>query len=390
MTTPLTLPLPDLAAQFLLRRDVAFLNHGSYGACPRPVFETYQRWQRELESEPVQFIGRQLPARLAAARERLGALLGTSGMNVVLVPNVTYALNIVAHSLKLGPDDEVLTTNHEYGAVDRTWQYNLERSGARYVVQPIDLPLSSAAAIVEQIWAGVTERTKVIALSHITSPTALIMPIGEICRRARAAGILTVIDGAHAPGQIDVDVEALGADFYGGNCHKWLCAPKGAGFLYARPEHQQMLEPLVVSWGWRARAPRGSQFLDYFEYAGTNDPSAYLSVPAAIDFQEQNNWPAVRAACHTLAAETRRRAAEITGMPQPYPDTTDWWSQMCLIPLPRILEPQLPLLWEQYRIEIPTILWNDQLFVRLSVQAYTRPEDTDRLLEAIAALLDAA
>jgi isopenicillin-N epimerase len=390
MTTPLTLPLPDLAEQFLLRRDVTFLNHGSYGACPRPVFETYQRWQRELEAEPVQFISRELPGRLEYVRNRLGAKLGTSGGNVVVVRNITFAMNIVARSLDLGPGDEVLTTNHEYGAVDRTWQYNLERRGATYVVQPIELPVTSAEAVVEQIWAGVTERTRVISLSHITSPTALILPVAEICRRAREAGIITVVDGAHAPGHIEIDVEAIGADFYGGNCHKWLCSPKGAGFLYARPERQELLEPLVVSAGWRAHVSRGSQFLDYFEYVGTDDPSAYLSVPAAIDFQEENNWPAVRAACHALAADTRRRAAELTGMPQICPDTTDWWGQMCVIPLPLEVEPHLERLWGEYRIQIPIIRWNNRLFVRMSIQAYNRPEDAERLLQAIAALLDAA
>ncbi len=382
-----TLPVPGVAEQFMLRRDVTFLNHGSFGACPRPVFDAYQRWQRELEAQPVEFIGRRLRERLATARAALGGMLGVAADDVVFVPNVTYALNVAARSITLQPGDEVLTSDHEYGAIDRTWQYTLERSGARLVVQPLSLPFRDAATIVEEFWQGVTPRTRVIALSHITSPTALLLPVADICRRARAAGILTVIDGAHAPGQIELDLAEIDADFYGGNCHKWLCAPKGAGFLYVRREHQDAIEPLVVSWGWRAIAPRESRFLDHVEYVGTSDPAAYLAVPEAIAFQQRHDWPAVRAACHQLAAQTRQRVSELTGMPAICPDDPAWWSQMCVLPLPSALEPALEQLWQHDRIEIPTIRWQGQLFVRLSVQAYTSPDDADRLVAALARLL---
>src|SRR5439155_4471628 len=232
----------------MVRRDITFLNHGSYGACPRPVFETYQAWQRELESQPVEFF-RRLPGRFAEARGALAGFVGTAPDNLVFVPNVTWGANAIARSLALAPRDEVLATDLEYGAVDRTWRYHCDQRGVRYVNQPVSVPVTSADEIVEQLWAGVTERTRVIAMSHITSGTALILPVAEVCRRARAAGILTVIDGAHAPGQIDLDLDDLGVDFYGGNCHKWLCAPKGSGFLYARPEHQDSLDPLIISWG---------------------------------------------------------------------------------------------------------------------------------------------
>jgi isopenicillin-N epimerase len=382
--TSLHLPLPELAEQFfLLRRDVTFLNHGSFGACPRPVFEQYQAWQRELEAEPVEFLGRRINGLLEEARTAFGAFIGAPPRDVVFVPNVTYAVNIVARSLDLQPGDEVLGTNHEYGAVERTWRFVCGQRGARYVTQPVNLPLERPEDVIEQLWAGVTERTRVIAMSHITSPTALIFPVAEICRRAREAGILTVIDGAHVAGQIDLDMAAIGADFYGGNCHKWLCAPKGAGFLYARPERQAMLEPLVVSWGWQSRTPSESPFLDLFQWMGTDDPSAFLSVPAAITFQHEHNWPAVRAACHALASEARRHVAELTGMPQVCPDSPEWFAQMCVLPLSQNLHGIQQRLWDEYRIEIPETEWNGQHFLRLSIQAYNTPDDTERLVGAL-------
>lgn len=384
---PLHLPLPDLAEQFLLRRDITFLNHGSFGACPRPVFAVYQEWQRTLEAQPVEFLGRRVRGLLAEARAAFAAFIGAPPDELVFVPNVTYAINIVARALALQPGDEVLGTDHEYGAVERTWQFVCEQRGARYIAQPVPLPLARPEDVVERIWAGVTEHTRVIAISHITSPTALIFPVAEVCRRARAAGILTVIDGAHAPGQIDLDLAAIGADFYGGNCHKWLCAPKGAGFLYARQERQALLQPLVVSWGWRSPTPGASPFLDYFEWMGTDDPSPYLSVPAAIAFQREHNWPAVRAACHALAAEARRRVADLTGLPPICPDSPSWFGQMCVVPLPNKLRSVQARLWDMYRIEIPEVEWNGQRFLRISIQAYNRPEDVERLLGALRELL---
>jgi isopenicillin-N epimerase len=301
---------------------------------------------------------------------------------------VTHALNIVTRSLELRPGDEVLTTDHEYGAIDRAWTFVCERAGARYVAAPLPLPLRSAEEIVDAIFACVNERTRVITVSHITSPTAVILPVAEICRRARAAGIITVVDGAHAPGQIDLDMRAIGADYYGGNCHKWLCSPKGAGFLYARPEMQQLLHPLVVGWGWRSRTPSGSEYIDHFDWIGTGDPSAYLSVPAAIAFQREHNWPAVRAACHALAAEARAKMAALVGMDQPYPDSPEWYAQMTILPIPAPAAEMHQRLWDEYQIEIPGIAWQGHNFVRISVQAYTTPEDIDRLINAVARILD--
>lgn len=380
--------LAALADLYLVRQDIAFLNHGSYGACPRPVFETYQRWQRELEAQPVEFLGRRIKPLLAEARAALADYVGTGADNVTFVPNVTVAINAVARSLPLQPGDEVLTTDLEYGAIDRTWQYYCDRKGARYVKQPIPLPVTTADAFVDALWAGVTERTRVVALSHITSGTALIFPVAEVVRRARAAGILTVIDGAHAPGQIDLDLDALGVDFYGANCHKWLSAPKGSGFLFARPERQELLDPLVISWGWQADRPGPSPFIDHFGTSGTDDPSAYLSVPAAIAFQREHNWPRVRAACHELLRSTRARLGELTGLPQLAPDSSDWWQQMCSIPLPPTDEPLHDRLWNEYKVEVPAVGRQGQPSgVRVSIQAYNDREDVDQLIRGLTEIL---
>ncbi|MFN8635459.1 MAG: aminotransferase class V-fold PLP-dependent enzyme [Chloroflexota bacterium] len=377
-----------LRQQFLLRPDVVFLNHGSFGACPRPVFERYQAWQLELEQQPVEFIGRRRVELLGAARASLASYLNCDADEVVYAPNVTAALNIVARSLPLSEGDEILSTDHEYGALDRTWKFVCERTGARYVVQKLPYPLDDPDAVVEAVMAGLTPRTKVLFLSHITSPTAVILPIEKLIARAKEAGLWTVIDGAHAPGQIPVDVRALGVDFYGGNCHKWLSAPKGAGFLYARRELQPLLQPLVVSWGWQARDPSGSPFVDENEFQGTIDFSAYLSVPAAIEFQAQNDWDRVRAECHELVRLTRAGISELTGLPPLAPDSPAWFAQLATIPLPpgdeKVLKRRL---YDEYRIEIPIVVWRDQRYIRVSVQGYNTREDIERLVDAVGAIL---
>lgn len=380
------LPWPGVGDRFLLRPDAAFLNHGSFGACPKPVFETYQAWQRELEAQPVEFLGRRINGLLAEARTALGGYIGAEADNLVYVPNATHGINIVARSLDLQPGDEVLSSDHEYGASDRTWRFICGLRGARYVRRPIPLPLPTEQEIVEELWRGVTERTRVIFLSHITSPTAIIFPVAEVCKRAREAGILAVIDGAHAPSQVDLSLEELGADFYSGNCHKWLCAPKGAGFLFARAERQHLLQPLVVSWGWESEIPGPSPFIDYYSWMGTDDPSAYFSVSAAIDFQREHDWPRVRAACHGLAAHAAEGLSAVTGMPRICAD--DRFVQMCSIELPLGSIDRLGTrLWDEYRVEVPLVRWNEREFVRVSIQAYNSAEDVERLEDALKALL---
>ena len=222
-------------SEFFLDPSITFLNHGSFGATPRPVFDAYQRFQLQLENEPVEFLGRQASTLLGQARESLAEYLHAEKDNLVFVPNATHGINIIAHSLNLGPGDEVLTTDHEYGAMDRTWQFLSEEKGFDYRPIEISLSVSSKENFVDELFETVKSRTKVIYLSHITSPTALIFPVKEICDKAREMNILTVIDGAHAPGQIDLDLSELGADFYAGNCHKWLCAASTFQPLHFEP-----------------------------------------------------------------------------------------------------------------------------------------------------------
>jgi isopenicillin-N epimerase len=386
----------QLRELFLLRQDVVFLNHGSFGACSRPVFADYQKWQLELERQPVEFLSRRFDDLMRAARQSLAAYVCADADELLFVPNATVGLNVVARSLLLQPGDEVLATDHEYGALDRTWRFICQRRGCRYVNQPLQLPLESAEQVVEQLWSGVTPRTRVLFLSHITSPTALILPVAELVRRARAEGMLTVIDGAHALGQIALDLRTLGADFYVGNCHKWLCAPKGSGFLYARRNVQHLLEPLVVSWGWNrdqssevCQTSEGSSALvAEQQWQGTRDPAAYLSVPAALEFQDEHHWMQVRATCHELLREARRRLEERTGLPGICPDSAEWYAQMGAFPLPEcdaaVLQRRL---YEQYHIEVPVIDWNGRELVRVSVQGYNGRQDIDALIAALCDVL---
>jgi isopenicillin-N epimerase len=393
-----------LRSLFLLDEGITYLNHGSFGACPRPVFEAYQRWQRELERQPVLFLGRRAAELLAESRERLGATVGADAGDLVYFPNPTTAVNMVARSLAspdigfLRPGDEILTTDHEYGAMDRTWQFICRRTGARYVQQPVPLPVTTQGEFVDRFWAGVNELTRVITISHITSPTALIFPVAEICRRAREAGLLTIVDGAHAPGQIDLNLGEIGADFYTGACHKWLCAPKGSAFLYARREVQGWLEPLIVSWGWNRdiqtlEVPEtsrvsNSRFVEEQEWQGTREIAAYLAVPAAIDFQAEHDWPRVRAECHELLREARQRMEELTGLPPICPDSPEWYAQMATFPLPACDGAALQRrLYDEHRIEVPIIDWGGRQFVRISIQAYNTPEDVGALLAALASLV---
>lgn len=373
---------------FLLQPDVVFLNHGSFGACPRPVFKAYQAWQLELERQPVEFLGRRFVTLMSEARKALSTFVGADADDLVYVPNATTGLNTVARSLPLGPGDEVLSTDHEYGALDHTWRFVCGKRGARYVRRSIPLPVKSVEQVVQAIWSGVTERTRVIFLSHITSPTAIILPVTELVRRARRAGIITVIDGAHAPGQIPLDLPALGVDFYSGNAHKWMLSPKGAAFLYARREVQHLLEPLVVSWGWDPKKPGNSRFIDTHEYQGTKDIAAYLAVPVAIRFMGEHDWPSVRRACHKLVRYARERITALTGLEAITPDDPAWFAQMASFPLPPCDADALKQrLYEEYHIEIPICTWNGRQFVRISVQGYNTQADIDSLVEALAELL---
>ncbi len=286
--------------------------------------------------------------------------------------------------------DEILTSDHEYGACDYSWEFICQKTGAKYIRQPVPLPVRTEDEIVEQFWAGVSQRTKAIYLSHITSPTALRLPVEKICRLARAAGILTIIDAAHSPGQIPVDLQEMGADIVFGNCHKWMLSPKGAGFLYVRREIQPLIEPLIVSWGFNP-APEtttGSRFVDLFQWTGTKDPAAALTVPKAMEFMSEHNWDEVRLECHELLRQAIERICELTCLPPPYPLDSDFYGQMGIAPLPHS---DLPLLksrlYDEYKIEVPLTEWQDQQFVRISVQAYNSQDDIDLLVKALKILL---
>jgi isopenicillin-N epimerase len=352
---------------WLLDPEVVFLNHGSFGACPRPVFDVYQEWQREFEREPVDLFDRRLENELAGVRAALGEYVGAPPDDLALVLNATFGLNAVLRSLSLGPDDEILTTGHEYDGIDLLLDFLSERTGVQIVRAP--------GVDADAIWAGATERTRVLLVSHITSPTALLLPVEDLCRRAHDAGVLSVIDGAHGPGQVPLDLERLGADFYAGNCHKWLCAPKGAGFLYGRPERQELLEPLVVGWGYRE-----SGFALRHDWESTRDPAAYLSVPAAIAFVREHG----RAVdCRELLQEGSQQLAAAgfrTFAPaQPL--------QMASFGLPPCdAEKVQRRLFEDFRIEVPVRNWNGQALLRVSVAPYNTTADLDQLEAALGTL----
>lgn len=380
-------PLKDL---FLLDPEIIFLNHGSFGATPRPVFETYQAWQRKLERQPVRFLARELLPRLKEARRILAHTLQAGTDNLVYIPNTTFGVNLVARSLPLQAGDEILTSNHEYGACDNAWAFVAQKTGATYTRRSIPLRLSGEE-IASCFLEGITPQTKIIFLSHITSQTALRMPVEAICQEARGNGILTLVDGAHAPGQILLNLPKIGADFYVGNCHKWLMAPKGSAFVYARPEHKEKLDPLVVGWGWGENASytSGSNYIDKLEWLGTNDPAAYLSVPSAIQFQKDHNWPQVRKRCHRLLKQTAQQACQLTGLPSTYTQKGEQYHQMAVVPLPPTenLNEFQKTLYERYQIEIPTIAWQGRQFLRISVQGYNTEEELASFLGALEELL---
>jgi isopenicillin-N epimerase len=345
---------------FLLDPSVVYLNHGSFGACPRPVFDAYQRYQRELERQPVEFLAleRRLAGLLDGARLALAAYVGARPENFAFATNASSAINAVARSLELAPGDEVLLGDDEYGGMEILWQYVARRTGAVLVRRPFDQLMP-------------TERTRVMFCSHVEWTSGRVNDVAAVCVRAREAGALAIVDGAHAVGQVDLDLEALGADVYAGNCHKWLCAPKGSGFLYARPEAQGLIDPLVVSWDW----DDGAAFHERHRWQGTIDPAAFLAVADAISYQEARDWHAVRSRCRDLLA-----AADFGLEP-----LSDEFVQMRGF---RIEHPDPPglkrRLYDDYRIEVPIFETRHGWALRVSVQAYNDERDLQALAAALA------
>jgi isopenicillin-N epimerase len=377
-----------MKSHYLLAPEITYLNNGSFGACPKSVFENYQFWQLELEKEPTQFITKRVAGYLQESKMALAKYVVCNVSDFFFVQNPTFAVNTIMRSLNLKKGDEVLSTNHEYGAMDRTWRFYENKMGIKYVRQPISLPIVSKEQIVTEFFAGYNANTKVIFLNHISSATALLFPVKEIVARAKELGLITIVDGAHVPGHIDLNVQELDPDFYTGTVHKWMGAPKGCSFLYVKKEFQSILEPLVVSWGYNGGAMFENSFLDCHQLQGTRDISAFLTVPKAIAFMNENNWSEKIQVCNQLILDNYEQFCDLLGSKPICPVTSEFLGQMCSIPIQTNNVAELKvLLYEKYKIEIPVMTIDNQVFLRISVQVYNSQEDLDVLRLAILDIL---
>jgi isopenicillin-N epimerase len=368
---------------YLLNPEITFLNHGSFGACPKPVFEEYQRWQHKLEQQPVEFMARDIYDYLKEARDSLGKFVGCSGDDLVYVTNPTTAVNTIIRSLDFGPGDEILTTDQEYGALIRTWNQYADKRGFKLVEHVTQFPMTTHEDFVNKFWSDVNEKTKVIFISQITSATGVILPAEEICRRAKAEGIMTIIDGAHVPAHIPLSISEMDPDVYVGACHKWLSAPKGSSFMYVKNSLQENVNPLIISWGSEVD-PSPSPFIYENQYQGTWDPSAFLTVPSAIQFQIDNDWESVKKRCRNLTQETRDRVYDIIKTEPICPNNDEWLGQMSSIIIN--IENGLEFKWmllDKYKIEMPIYQWKDKILFRISFNAYNDEKDADRLIEVL-------
>lgn len=385
-----------MRSNWALDPQVVFLNHGSFGACPREVLACQRNWRDQLEQEPVQFFLNQYTKALDEARAKAAAFVGAAPENFVFVPNATHGVNAVLGSISLQPGDELLTTNHVYGACLNALHAVSERSGARVVLAQIPLPLQDEAQVVDAILECVNARTRLALIDHVTSATGIVLPIEAIVLALRSRGVEVLVDGAHAPGMLPLEVEALGAAYYTGNFHKWVCAPKGSAFLHARPDLQASLRPLVVSHG-RTAARGRRPFWENFDWPGTADPSAWLSVPFAIDYLDSclpQGWPAVRAANHTLLLQARALLCERLSAAPPADER--FLGSLATIPLPpasqehsRVsafdVSPLQQALFGRHRIEVPVFDWPgpEQRWVRISAHLYNELWEYEQLAHAL-------
>ncbi|HMT28718.1 MAG TPA: aminotransferase class V-fold PLP-dependent enzyme [Bacteroidia bacterium] len=374
----------DLKSLFLLNPDITFLNFGPFGACPKPVFDDLLKWQRELEFEPVQFIAVNGPAYMKTSRQALADYINCDADDLVFTPNPTHAINILAKNIKLNEGDEILSTDIEYGAMDRTWDYYCEKQKAKFIRQHISLPVKSKDEIIEQFWKGYTSKTKAIFISQITSATALILPVKEICEKAKQLGLITIVDGAHVPGHVPLDLAQLKADVYTGACHKWMMTPKGSSFLYVTKAMQNDLEPLIISWGYKSDNPSSSRFIDYHQLNGTRDFSSYLTIPASINFMKINKWEEVSRHCRKLVAENAIRFCNLMETTPLSPVTDEFLGQMFSIPIQTSKPDELyKTLFNKYKIEIPVARGNGKFYLRYSINGFNNQTDLDRLYEAL-------
>jgi len=386
--------------------SVTFLNHGSFGACPIPVLEAQGAWRTRLEAEPVDFLGRALEGHLDGVRAALGAFLGTHPDDLALVTNATTGVGTVLRSLAFAAGDEILVTDHEYNAAVNAARYVAERAGATVRVARIPFPIDDPAQVTAAVLDAVGPRTRLAMISHVTSPTALVFPIPELVAALRARGVETLVDGAHAPGMIPLDLDAIGAGYYTGNCHKWMCGPKGSAFLHVRRDLQPDIRPLVISHGANSPREDRSRFRLEFDWTGTADPSAHLALPAAIDLigSLPGGWPAHMAANHALALAGRDRLRQALRVPAPAPDRM--LGSMAAVPLPEQAEPALPAgttsvdeaLFAGYRVEVPITAFpvaavkedgavDPQRYVRISAQRYNDLAQYGRLADALQEML---
>ncbi len=376
--------MQNLQSEFLLKPGLSFLNFGSFGACVKPVFEKYQALQREMELDPVDFITHTGLQYLRQSKERLAEYLHCHAKDLVYITNPTYAVNMLAKGFPFEAGDEILTTTLEYGACDKTWEFYCEKKGMVYKKQPVELPIKSKEGFIEDFFKGLSVKTKMIFISHLTSSTGLRLPVEEICAKAKELGLLTFVDGAHAPGQVNVDLSRLQADIYTGACHKWMMTPKGSSFVYVRKELQHFIEPLIVSWGYKALFPSSSIFQDHHQLIGTRDYTAYLTIPTSIDFMARYNWPVVTAACRKLTKENAAALCEVLGATPIAPVNDDFTAQMFSAEI-KTQEPEKlhDVFLEKYHIQIPVMRHGSKNYLRYSVHAFNTQEDLDNLFNAI-------
>ena len=372
----------DIKQNFLLDKNITFLNHGSYGSCPIPVFEDYQKWQRKLEKQPVEFLTNDLWEALKHSRVTLSKFVGCDEDEVLFFSNPTSAIANVINSLNLNDGDEVLMTDHEYGALVRQWNLWGEKNNVKIKQQKVPVPVTSKDMFIDNFWRGVSKKTKVIFISQITSPTAIIFPVKEIVDLAKDKGILTIIDGAHVPGHIDLNIHSLGCDFFTGAIHKWLCGPKGSSFLFVKKSHQDWVKPIIYSWGKDGNDPGPTEFLQDFQWQGTRDMSSFLTIPKAMDFFGRHIQPN-QEYCRKMTLEVFSNFISMLGT-EPLTTGCQWIGQMVSHPLPVNAPLEIKdILMEKYKVEIPIFEWNGNRYIRSSFQVYNEKKDIDSLMSAL-------